>query len=273
MPVVVPFDWLSFTTDYGTDDGFVGACVGVMARLAPAARVIHVSHGVPRGDVRRGAGMMAETLAYLPPAVHVGVVDPGVGTARRGVAVVAGGSVLVGPDNGLLLAPAEALGGASAAYQLSDPAFWLAEVSATFHGRDIFAPVAAHVAAGTEPSALGPPVPLDQLVRLPGPQVSVSAGALGAEVTAVDHFGNVQLAAVPADLAGAGLAGGRLLVEGGDGPRAVPVVSTFAAVDPGEVAVITDSAGRLAVVVNGGSAAQVLGLSAGDVVALRDAPA
>ncbi|NMH97426.1 SAM-dependent chlorinase/fluorinase [Pseudonocardia sp. K10HN5] len=115
------FGWISFTTDYGLDDGFVAACTGIIARIAPQARVIDVSHGVPPQDVRRGATVLAQTAPYLPAAVHLAVVDPGVGTARRGVAVVAPGGVLVGPDNGLLIPAAEALGGVQAAHELASP--------------------------------------------------------------------------------------------------------------------------------------------------------
>jgi hypothetical protein len=120
--------------------------------------VIDVTHQVPGQDVRRGAAVLAQTAPWLPPAVHLGVVDPGVGTQRRGIAVVAARGVLVGPDNGLLLPAADALGGVTAAYELADPAYRLGEVSATFHGRDVFAPAAAHLCLGLDPARLGPPV-------------------------------------------------------------------------------------------------------------------
>ena len=113
------YDWVSFTTDYGTDDGFVAACEGVIARVAPPVRVLHVSHTVPAQDVRRGAALLAQTAPYLPPAVHLAVVDPGVGTERRGAVLVAAEGVLVGPDNGLLVPAAEALGGVREAYELT----------------------------------------------------------------------------------------------------------------------------------------------------------
>ena len=142
------FRYLSFLTDYGLDDGFVAACHGVAARIAPHAGIIDVTHLVPPGDVRRGAAVLAQTVPYLPPAVHVAVVDPGVGTARRGVAVAAGDSVFVGPDNGLLSWAVTASGGAARAFSLTNRALWLASVAATFHGRDIFMPVAAHLADG-----------------------------------------------------------------------------------------------------------------------------
>src|SRR5436190_15870208 len=142
------YDWISLTTDYGCSDGFVAACHGAIARIAPAVRVIDITHSVPPCDVAQGAAVLAQAVPHLPPAVHVAVVDPGVGTARRALAVEAGDSVLVGPDNGLLPRAADALGGVRRAVVL-DNAGWFADpVSATFHGRDVFAPVAARLALG-----------------------------------------------------------------------------------------------------------------------------
>src|SRR3984885_14983302 len=154
-PVVTVYQYMSFLTDYGLEDGFVAACHGRGARIAPAASIIDITYLVPPGDVRRGAAVLAQTVAYLPPAVHVAVVDPGVGTVRRAIAVAAGGSVLGGPDNGLLSWAMAALGGASQAVQLTNGELWLHPVSATFHGRDIFMPVAAHLAAGTALTEVG----------------------------------------------------------------------------------------------------------------------
>src|ERR1035437_6480647 len=139
--IVTRFRYLSFLTDYGLEDGFVAACHGVAARLAPHAGIIDVTHLVPPGDIRRGAAVLAQTIPYLPPAVHVAVVDPGVGTARRGIAVQAGGGTLVGPDNGLRSGAIAAQGGAERACQLTNGEWWLHPVAPTFHGRDIFSPV------------------------------------------------------------------------------------------------------------------------------------
>ena len=286
-------DWISFTTDYGTDDGFVAACVGVIANIAPHARVIDVTHSVPAGDIRCGATLLAHAVPYLPRAVHIAVIDPGVGTARRGLAITAGESVLVGPDNGLLLPAAEALGGAAAAHELTEPAFWLPTVSRTFHGRDVFAPVAAHLAAGAGPDALGPALEIAGLVRLPRPRVTARPGELAAEVLVIDRFGNIALAASASDLTTAAMhAGDRVQVTAGDranaadsaatgadtGDRAHLVASdqaaaatigtTFADVPAGGLVVLVDSAGRVAIAVNGGSAAQRLGVSAGQLVRL-----
>ncbi|HET8643030.1 MAG TPA: SAM-dependent chlorinase/fluorinase [Pseudonocardiaceae bacterium] len=314
------YDWVSFTTDYGRSDGFVAACVGVIARIAPHVRVLDITHDIDAGDVRGGATVLAHTAAYLPAAVHLAVVDPGVGTARRGVAVVAGGNVLVGPDNGLLAPAADALGGVTAAYHLTERGFWLPAVSSTFHGRDVFAPVAAHLANGVDPAELGPEVAAADLVRRPEPVVHARAGRLAAQVLALDRFGNVQLTATRHDLAATGFVPGQELTVTVNGPpsnlpRAVPrepfipdwpppgdaptersprprrpprepfvpeppppcrtatatVGHTFADVEPGQLVVLVDSAGRVAIAANGTSAARLLAVTAGTLVELRPA--
>lgn len=266
---------VSLTTDYGLSDGFVAACHGVIARLAPTVRVIDITHAVPPADVRRAAAVLAQTVPYLPPAVHVAVVDPGVGTARRGVAVRAPGGLLVGPDNGLLLWAAAALGGVEAAVELTNPD-WFPAVSATFHGRDVFAPAAARFALGAPLCEAGPAIDVDGLVRLPDPVVSAGAGRLESTVLTVDHFGNVQLAAT-ADLL-AGLSE-RVRVgtapPGESGPRqewgaAAIRGRTFGDAPPGGLVVLADSAGRVAVAVNGGRAADALRVAAGDVLRIVD---
>lgn len=258
------YGWISFTTDYGLADPFVGICHGVLARIAPLSRVIDVTHGITAGALRQGAYTLAQAVVYLPQAVHCAVVDPGVGTSRRGIVLVAREGLLVGPDNGLLLPAAEALGGAVAARELTAEAYRLAEVSATFHGRDVFAPAAGYLANGTDPDELGPDAPLAGLEHMPEPAVRVRAGSLTADVLAVDGFGNVQLAAAAARLAEAGLRTGEAIrVEvGGTGHDAV-LGRTFADVAPGALVLLRDSSGLAALAVNGGSAAAQLGV-AGD---------
>ncbi|MGW4463437.1 SAM hydrolase/SAM-dependent halogenase family protein [Micromonospora sp. NPDC004704] len=258
------YGWISLTTDYGLSDGFVAACHGVVARLAPAVRVLDVTHLVPPGDIGRGAAVLAQTVVDLPPAVHVAVVDPGVGTARRGVTLQTPGGLLVGPDNGLLCWAADALGGTERAVELTNPDWLAATVSHTFHGRDVFAPVAARLALGAEFADAGPSVDPASLVRLPDPVVGSGPGWLAAEVLSVDHFGNVQLAAPASALDGLGAA---LLVEGVPARRA----ATFGDVPSGALAVLADSAGRVALVVNGGRADAVLSLVTGQVLRIADA--
>jgi hypothetical protein len=254
--------WITLTTDYGLADGFVAACHGVIARHAPAVRVIDVTHQVAPGDVPRAAALLAQVVPYLPPAVHMAVVDPGVGTARRAVAIETPGGTLVGPDNGLLPWAADALGGATAVAELTNPAWFAQPVSRTFHGRDVFAPAAARFATGAALALAGPALAPDQLVRLPDPMVASGDGWLEAEVLTVDRFGNVQLAAAGSALAGlpqAVTVGGMPAVHG----------DTFTDTRAGELVVLVDSADRVAVAVNGGRASVVLGVSPGDVLRIE----
>ncbi|MFD0581894.1 SAM hydrolase/SAM-dependent halogenase family protein [Dactylosporangium darangshiense] len=257
---------ISFTTDYGLSDGFVAACHGTIARLAPQARIIDVTHLIPPGDIRRAAAVLAQTAPALPPAVHLAVVDPGVGTSRRPIAIAThgtashpGGSLLVGPDNGLLIPAAESLGGIATAVHLTNREWFAAEVSATFHGRDVFAPVAARLSAGASLLAAGEVI--DDLVRLPHPFVEQTPRRLIAEVLTVDRFGNVQLAATPDLLPSTALA---LTVETVEAAR----TNTFGDAPAGALILLTDSAGQLAVAVNGGSAAALLSLTPGDRVTI-----
>lgn len=263
------FHCLTFLTDYGLEDGFVAACHGVAFQIAPNARIIDITHLVPPGDIRRGAGVLAQTVRYLPAAVHVAVVDPGVGTARRAVGIAAGGSVFIGPDNGLLSWAVGAAGGATAAVSLTNRALWLDAVAATFHGRDIFMPVAAHLAAGTPLVEAGDEIDPASLVMLPRPGSRVRDGAAEAEVITVDRFGNIQLSVSGTDAAGAGIIPG-VTVELAWGQRAVTMTfaTAFGDVPPGELVSYVDSAGFVAVAVNGGSAAQRLELRPGTPVTL-----
>jgi S-adenosyl-L-methionine hydrolase (adenosine-forming) len=261
---VTSFDSLTFITDYGLEDGFVAACHGVAARIAPSVRIIDITHLVQPGDVRRGAAVLAQTIPYLPPAVHVAVVDPGVGTARRGVAVQSGDSILIGPDNGLLSWAIAAKGGAERAVQLTNGDLWLHPVSPTFHGRDIFMPVAAHLAAGTDLASAGDDIDLADLVTLPAPTSRVRDGEAEGEVMSVDRFGNVQLSIVAADVTELGVGyGSPLVVRAGRQKLTVPFMETFAAAAPGEIVAFADSAGLISLAVNAGDAAQHLGLPPG----------
>jgi S-adenosylmethionine hydrolase len=270
---VTHFRYLSFLTDYGLEDGFVAACRGVGARIAPHADIIDVTHLVPPGDVRRGAAVLAQTVPYLPPAVHVAVVDPGVGTARRGVAVAAGDSVFVGPDNGLLSWAVTASGGAARAFSLTNRGLWLNQVAATFHGRDIFMPVAAHLAADAELAAAGEEIDVGDLVTLPGPERLVRDSTAEGEVLTVDRFGNVQLAITGSDAAEIGVRpGGTVLVHLGRRQLTLPYREMFGAVAPGELVAYTDSAGLVCIAVNGGDAAQRLGLPPGARVSIAAVP-
>ncbi len=257
-----------FLSDYGLDDEYVGVCHAVLARLAPEARVIDVSHGIPPQDLLTGAFTLAAAAPYAPEdAVILAVVDPGVGTQRRGVVVETAGPALVGPDNGLLLEAAAALGGATAAVALDERRVPPWPLSATFHGRDLFAPAAALLARGAAPSSLGERIEVSSLVPAPHPEVEVGPDGLTCTVIGVDRFGNVRLAVRPGDL-GALAVGGAEGLDLQAGPRRVraDVVRTFAEIPDRGCGVLEDSAGFLAVCRNGASAAETLGVRAGDRV-------
>jgi len=261
---VARFHCLTFLTDYGLEDAFVGVCHGVASQIAPDLRIIDITHLIPLGDIRRGAAVLAQAVPYFPPAVHVAVVDPGVGTARRAIAVEAGGSVFVGPDNGLLSAAVTAAGGAARAFSLTNTALWLDTGAATFHGRDIFMPVAARLAAGVPLDDAGDPVEVTSLVSLPRPECRLAGNMAHVEVVTVDGFGNVQLSLPGADAPRAGLTPGAAVTLAWDGTQiTVPFVRTFGDVAPGEVLCYRDSGDWVAIAMSGGDAARRLGLRAG----------
>jgi hypothetical protein len=238
-----------------------------MYRIAPDARVIDLTHAVPRQDVMRGAIELGRAVPYLPEdAVYVAIVDPSVGSARRAAAVAAGAARLVGPDNGVLSLAWEALGGVDEAVWIENEDLLLTPVSRTFHGRDVFAPAAAHLATGAPLADLGPAADAGELHRLEVPVPMIAPGAVGARVTGVDGFGNVQLNAGVGDLEAAGVAEARVLVVNG---RRLPRAGTFAELPEHEPGMIVDSAGYLSVVVNHGNAATAMRLTPGDSVVVE----
>jgi S-adenosylmethionine hydrolase len=260
---------ITLLTDYGLEDGYVAACHGVIVGIAPEARIIDVGHLVPAGDVRRGAAILAQTMPYLPAGVHLAVVDPTAYGAGRAVAVEAGGRVFVGPDNGVLSWAVQAAGGAEAAYEIANEDLFLQSVSPTFHGRDVFAPVAAHLCAGRSPADVGPEVSADSLVMLPAPMCRLRDGAAEGEVLCVDRHGNVQLSITAGDVSSLGVRAGDLLaIWLGRRQITVPFRETFTAVPPGDLVAFTDSAGMVAIAVNSGDAAERLGLPPGAHVRL-----
>ncbi len=268
--------FVSLTTDFGLADPSVGICKGVILRIAPDAQIVDVSHAIHRQNPLEGAALLQVALPYLPTGVHVAVVDPGVGTERRPVAILtARGDHLVGPDNGLLVPGAEALGGIEACRELVDERYRLSPVSRTFHGRDIFAPAAAHLARGVALEEFGPAVDPGTLVRLELPAPRGMGGKLEATIVSLDAFGSAQLLANRADLEraiGTVEPGMRLSVEVGTTPAARCFEATwrrtYGEVTTGEALVLVDSYGRLAIAVNGGDAAQMHGLGSGQRVRL-----
>ena len=254
---------ITFLSDYGLSDDFVGVCHGVIAGICPEARVIDVTHGVPRGHIRAGALVLRSALPYVPVGVHLAVVDPGVGGDRRAVALrVDDGRVLVGPDNGLL----SLVGPVVEAVDIGRSPFALEPVSATFHGRDIFAPVAARLAAGAGLAEAGDPIDPAGLVQLGLPRPRFEAGALVAHAIYIDSFGNVQLDASEHP---AVAPGERVVVSGRGESWPAAYGRTFGDVAPGELVVYEDADGRLAVAVNQASAAERLGLSVDDEVRIE----
>ncbi|MGI8335611.1 SAM hydrolase/SAM-dependent halogenase family protein [Actinomadura scrupuli] len=271
MPSSRPF--VSFTTDFGA--AYTGTCAGVVLTIAPDANVLVLSDEVTQYSIIEGAMLLRQAIPYLPVGVQVGIVDPGVGTRRHPVAVATGrGDVLIGPDNGLLAPAAEALGGVVRAHRLANLAYRLPAVSATFHGRDLFAPAAGHVATGVDLADLGPAI--DALVPLEWPAPVVGSGALTVSVLYPDDFGSLILSARAADLEGAlgPVPYGtplELTWTGPGGPRAVrlPYEETFGKVPFGEPLLFTDSSGWLGLAVNQGSAAARFELAGGQLITVR----
>src|SRR5918993_132216 len=260
---------ICFLSDFGLADDFAGTCKGVMLRIAPGVSIVDLTHEVPGFGVEAGAEILQHATRYMPAdAVYLAVVDPGVGTERRELALeTQGGALLVGPDNGLLIDAAESLGGIIGACVLTEERFHLHPVSNTFHGRDVFAPVAAHLAAGVRLSELGEPVDPSSLMRLRQASVKVEEGAgLVTRIISVDRFGNARLSIMQEE-SGLGY-GDALTVDAGDGGMSVRYVETFGSAKAGELVLVPDSHWRLSLAINKGSAAQALALEVGGKVRL-----
>jgi hypothetical protein len=256
---------ITFLTDFGLHDDFVGTCHGVIARIAPAARVIDVTHGIGPQAVLEGALVLRNTTRYMPVGVHVAVVDPGVGGDRRAVAVATkNGRVFVGPDNGLLMLAADEAG-VTAAHELANPAYRLADVSRTFHARDVFSPAAAHLAAGVPIGELGPAVDPGDLVRIEVPQPEVGRTQISATVLTIDRFGNVATNAHREHVDTLGVTDGeRVEVRFALDRYYAIVARTFADAAPGELILYEDSYRMVTLAISQGNAARLTGAAAGD---------
>ncbi len=266
---------ITFLSDYGYADEFAGVCRAVIARIAPDARVIDITHGLPRHAVRQGAVLLANALPFTPPGVHLAIVDPGVGTERRPIAVRVGDEerLLVGPDNGVLALAAERLGGGVEAVDLSASPHRLEPITSTFHGRDLFAPVAAHLALGAPLTEAGEPLDPSTLTHLELPDPRIYPDRVVAHVVYVDGFGNAALNLGHERLASTFLRlGERVAVDAGGTQITVPFGRTFSDVGPGQGIIYEDSSRRLALAVNRESAAELLGLTPDDEVVLSPAP-
>jgi S-adenosyl-L-methionine hydrolase (adenosine-forming) len=232
--------------------------------------VIDITHGIRPTHVLQGALVLANTLPYMPEGVHMAVVDPGVGGERKALALQGGdGRFFVGPDNGLLLPAAERLGGVEAAVELANEELRLRPVSATFHGRDVFAPAAAHLARGVPLAEFGPPLPFEALTRLELPQPEVGQTRLRATVLYVDRFGNVQLNLTSAHLEQAGISPGtRVEVEVGFERYYAIAARTFAEVRRGDIVLYEDAYRNIALAINQGNAAEMFGAGVGQELRL-----
>ena len=264
---------ITFLSDYGYSDEFAGVCRAVMARICPGSRIIDITHGVLRHAVRQGAILLANSLPHAEPGIHLAVVDPGVGSERRPVALRTGEDrILVGPDNGLLAPATAALGGAREAVDLSESPFRQQPVTATFHGRDLFAPVSARLAAGATLQEAGEPLEPSTLSVLELPRPRIYPDRVVAHVLFRDGFGNLTLDIEQTDLAATFLEpGGRVLVEAGRNRVTVPFAHTFSDVGEGRGLLYEDSVHSLALAINRDSAADLLGLEPDDEVTLSPA--
>jgi S-adenosylmethionine hydrolase len=261
-----PSGIITLTTDFGLADPYVGILKGVIWGIFPLARIVDLTHQVRPQDILQGAFLLAGAVPYFPPAtVHLAVVDPGVGTERAGIAMATPSALFVGPDNGLftvvweVLSPAEQA--ATRVVELTEPRYWRPQVSRTFHGRDVFAPVAAHLAAGVPLQALGRP--RERIVLLEGTRPAVQTdGSLRGRIVQVDHFGNCVSNVTAVDLAALG---GTIAIEVA-GLRLEGLVGTYAEGRPGQPIALLGSDGRLEIAVPNASAADLLGLTVGDAV-------
>jgi S-adenosylmethionine hydrolase len=259
-----------FLSDFGLTDDFVGTCKGVMLSVAPGLTIVDLTHDVPGFGVEAGAEILDHATRYMPAGcVYLAVVDPGVGTERRALALrTERGAFLVGPDNGLLIPAADSLGGIAHAVLLNNPDYQIHPVSNTFHGRDVFAPAAAHLAAGRPLTDLGTPVNPSSLARLELLEApDESDGAMEARIIAVDRFGNARLSLAYDD---SGLKYGEWVrLDAGDGQMSVRYVETFGSSKAGELVLVPDSHWRLSLAINKGSASQALALKVGGRVRLE----
>jgi S-adenosylmethionine hydrolase len=291
-----PMQWISFLSDYGLDDTCVGVCHGVIARHAPRVRVLDVCHAVAAQDIEHGAGLLADSVCYLPAGVHLAVVErldatgsprragdaeaaagrglPAARPRARGVAIrTADGSIFVAPDNGLTSLAWDVLGGVTAAHEISNPALWLPLPSAVFRGRDVYAPVAARLAAGLALAEVGPQVDADSLARISRPACVVDDDHVHAQVLAVDHFGNLSLNVTRVDLEAAGmLLGDRVEIRASGREATLPFTYTYGDVAVGRPALCEDALRRVMIAVNCGRASDLLRLRRGDAVVIGQPP-
>jgi len=270
-PLDVRSGIVSLLTDFGLEDDFVGTCHGVIKRIAPEVQIIDITHGIAPRQVLEGALTLANTLRYMPHGVHLAVVDPGVGSARRALALRDGeGRLHVGPDNGLLLPAVDKLGGIAEAHELTNPEYALDSVSRTFHGRDLFAPAAAHLSLGVPLADLGPPIAPDALARLDIPTPELGPTRIRCTVLSIDRFGNIQLNLGREQLEQAEIVPGtRLELELGPERYFAVAARTFADARSGDIILYEDAYRNIAIAISGGNAAEMFGAHEGQDVRIH----
>lgn len=262
-----------FTSDFGTSDGWVGVCHAVIYRACPQVRVVDMAHDIPPFDIRKAAAVAAAGAWQLPDAIHLVVADPGVGGGRRDLVLVTGlGTVLVGPDNGVLLPATWRLGGVERAYAIDASHLDFNAPLATFHARDVLAPAAALLACGVDVSAFGSPVDPSTLAEAPFRSGHVEGDTTVAEVIDTDRFGSIRVAVSAQEVESRGLDRGRLEIALGHAMIDLPFGSTFSDVSEGEPVALIDSSGWLTVAVHLGSAAERYSVEPGMLARIRPLP-
>jgi S-adenosyl-L-methionine hydrolase (adenosine-forming) len=264
--------FITFLSDFGLKDDFVGTCHGVIKRIAPETQIIDITHGIPAQAVLQGALVLANTVGFMPVGVHLAIVDPGVGGPRRPLALRdEEGRVFVGPDNGLLL-PAARRAGITEAHELANPAYALETISRTFHGRDLFSPAAAHLAQGIPVAELGPPVDPEGLIDLDVPKPVLADGTAVATLLYVDSFGNIALNVTRDDVERIGIVSGTRVELELAGERYYAVMArTFADARAGDVILYEDSYRNMSVAISRGSAARMLHAAPGQTIRISTA--
>ncbi len=261
---------ITFLSDFGLSDEWVGVCKGVMKGIAPHAEIIDISHKVPNFNVKKGALLFASAVPFMPKGVHLAVVDPGVGTKRRAIIILTKrGDYLIGPDNGLLIPAAQRLGGIKRVVEITNERYMHKPICPSFHGRDIFAPVAAHLAAGKDMDEFGPEIDINDLVQTPWSKARISGEEIICEVIYVDKFGTLRLNVTLHELMKCGIRlKNQILVKWNEKNVILPLLRTFGEVKAGELLLLVDSSDHLCIAVNQGSAAVKLGLKVGSKITL-----
>jgi S-adenosyl-L-methionine hydrolase (adenosine-forming) len=264
------FDTISFLSDYGTGDEFVGVVKSVIRSIAPHVTIVDITHDIHPYDIKGASLTLARSAQYLCPGVVLGIVDPGVGTDRRAIAIEVGDgqSFLVGPDNGMLASAVGMVGGATGAVELTNTDYQLPAPGPTFAGRDIFAPAAAHLCAGVPLDELGPRIDPHELVPGIVPLPRDEAGTIVGEILWVDRYGNCQVNVDPEAIETWGPRVQLRWTRPREGVRTAQRAATYGDLQPSQVGLVVDSYGLLSVTVARGSAAETLGLEAGDEISL-----